>query len=381
MTELFAALATRVVARETDSPPYGDSVFGDGFTVVSVESGRRTCPAARRRHVGRRPLAALGGGPRRQVHRLLRRGAASRRVRDGSRRLCAPRRPRPRRCAARRACALACGRRCRETRWHVCVEGGRLSALAARAPAAPTAARLLVRTIRSLLSTSSPPAATRSPCTSSGACRLLRRRTTSRPTGGRRAGGARRAGMGNEPSSPATGRAPAAARARAAPGARLGRARHRHARWRRRRRRGQFDAEMIRTRPPDVARGGSSSAEAIAGRGSERDLMESLRLFWPTDLRQCRASGVPRLCLRGGIRGDLRSPCTPSCPGSRCAPRGPRNPDRVRPRRGQSHARLGIRRHGTRSARREGRDARRCGTLPSGLEQLPGRAGHRLVHV
>ena len=30
------ALATRVVARETDSPPYGDSAYGDGFAVVSA---------------------------------------------------------------------------------------------------------------------------------------------------------------------------------------------------------------------------------------------------------------------------------------------------------------------------------------------------------
>ena len=45
----------------------------------------------------------------------------------------------------------------------------------------------------------------------------------------------------------------------------------------------EFDAEMIRRLPPeDVARAEQLELEAIAGRGSERDQMESMRLFWPT---------------------------------------------------------------------------------------------------
>jgi pimeloyl-ACP methyl ester carboxylesterase len=45
----------------------------------------------------------------------------------------------------------------------------------------------------------------------------------------------------------------------------------------------EFDAEMIRRMPPeDVARAEQLELEAIAGRGSERDQMESMRLFWPT---------------------------------------------------------------------------------------------------
>ena len=45
----------------------------------------------------------------------------------------------------------------------------------------------------------------------------------------------------------------------------------------------EFDAEMIRRMPPeDVARAEHLELEAIAGRGSEHDQMESMRLFWPT---------------------------------------------------------------------------------------------------
>lgn len=44
-----------------------------------------------------------------------------------------------------------------------------------------------------------------------------------------------------------------------------------------------FDAEMIRRlRPEDVARAEQLELEAIAGRGSESDQMESMRLFWPS---------------------------------------------------------------------------------------------------
>ena len=45
----------------------------------------------------------------------------------------------------------------------------------------------------------------------------------------------------------------------------------------------EFDAEMIRRmRPEDVARAEHLEHEAIAGRGSERDQMESMQLYWPT---------------------------------------------------------------------------------------------------
>jgi proline iminopeptidase len=45
----------------------------------------------------------------------------------------------------------------------------------------------------------------------------------------------------------------------------------------------EFDAEMIRRMPPeDVARAQQLELEAMAGRGTESDQMESMRLFWPS---------------------------------------------------------------------------------------------------
>ena len=128
----------------------------------------------------------------------------------------------------------------------------------------------------------------------------------------------------------------------------------------------EFDAELMRRTPArDVARVQHLEQQAMSGRGSEADLMESMRLLWPAYFADpAAAPPFPDLLCRRRLCSDLRVVARRAArPGGSARRR--RRAHAVRARRREPDAGLGLdRQRGGHRFRGGSRGTRRRRSLP-----------------